>query len=215
MFELRIALKYLLPNPKSLSTALISLMSMTVVALVVWLVLVFLSVTVGIEKTWVSKLTSLYGPLRVSPTDEYYRSYFYQIDSYASASNHTLKTIGEKAMVALSDPYVETEDMEVPLGFSKADRDPSGMLIDPVKTAVNILDSLKEEFSGLKYQDYEISGALLKLELARAGRTSYLSQMSYLLSMQEENPLFTSLLTETLSNSLADDEVFIPKSYQS
>jgi len=190
-------------------------MSVTVVALVVWLVLVFLSVTAGIEKTWVSKLTSLYGPLRVSPTDEYYRSYFYQIDSYASASNHTLKTIGEKAMVALSDPYVEMEDMEVPSGFSKADRDSSGMLIDPVKTAVNILDSLKEDFPGLKYQDYEISGALLKLELARGGRTSYLSQMSYLLSIQEENPLFKSLLTEKPSKPLADDEVFIPKSYQS
>jgi lipoprotein-releasing system permease protein len=190
-------------------------MSVTVVALVVWLVLVFLSVTAGIEKTWVSKLTSLYGPLRISPTDEYYHSYFYQIDSYSAASNHTLKTIGEKARLPLSDPYVETEDMEIPLGLSKADRDPSGLLIDPVKTAINILHSLQEDFPGLKYQDYEISGALLKLELAREGRTSYLSQMSYLLSIQEENPLFPSLLIEKPSTPLADNEVFIPKSYQS
>ncbi|HAB98569.1 MAG TPA: hypothetical protein DCE71_01950 [Parachlamydiales bacterium] len=69
MFEWQIALKYLIPKRKSLSTALISMMSVFVISLVVWLVLVFLSVTKGIEQNWLNKLTSLYAPLRISPTD--------------------------------------------------------------------------------------------------------------------------------------------------
>lgn len=186
-------------------------MSVAVVALVVWLVLVFLSVTAGIEKTWVSKLTSLYAPLRISPTEDYYQSYYYQIDSYASASNHTLKTIGEKAEAPLSNPYVDAEDMEVPLRVSKADLDAAGQLIDPVKSAYSVLNDLPN----LKYQDYEISGALLKLELARGGRITYLSQMSYLLSAPEQNPFFPSLLIDKSEGPLAEDEVLLPKSYQS
>jgi lipoprotein-releasing system permease protein len=192
-------------------------MSIVVVAVVVWLVLVFLSVTAGIEKTWVSKLTSLYGPLRISPTDEYYRSYFYQVDSFASASNHTLKTIGEKASSSVSDPYISSEDMEIPLQWLQADCDSTGKLIDPVKIAIATLTDLKEQFPGLKYQDYEISGALLKLELAREGRSTYLSQMSYLLSIQEENPHFSTLLIPKSPQAppfLNDGEVLLPKSYQ-
>jgi lipoprotein-releasing system permease protein len=213
VFELRIALKYLIPNLRSLSTALISFLSVGVVAVVVWLVLVFLSVTEGMEKSWVSKLTSLYGPLRVSPTDAYYRSYYYHIDSYASASNHTLKTIGEKAIAPLSDPYLASEDMEISSLWTKADRDTTGALIDPVKTAIALLKKAETSFPGLKYQDYEISGALLKLELVRDGRSTHLSQMSFLLSAQEENPHFAKLLIEG-SPLLAENEVLLPKSYQ-
>ena len=183
-------------------------------ALVVWLVLVFLSVTAGIEKAWTTKLTSLYGPLRLCPTDAYYRSYFYQIDGYASASNHTLKTIGEKAESLASDPYLISEDMDLPLHITKIDRDTSGAVIDPVKRVMGVLDDLQKDFPSLKYQDYEISGALLKLELVRGGRTSALSQMSYLLSMQEANPHFANLLIDRAPGPLKDDEVLLPKSYQ-
>ena len=169
-------------------------MSVAVVSLVVWLVLVFLSVTAGIERNWLTKLTSLYAPLRLSPTDEYYRSYYYRIDSYASKSNHTLKTIGEKAGALLSDPYVPSEDMELPLFWSAPEVDGQNQLIDPVKIALRELEALKGDFKHFAFQDYEISGALLKLELERDGRTSYLTQMSYLLSLMEENPRFSALL---------------------
>lgn len=201
MFELKVALKYLVPKAKSLSTALISLMSVAVISLVVWLVLVFLSVTAGIEKNWLTKLTSLYAPLRISPTDQYYRSYFYQIDGLASASNYTLKTIGEKAEAHSSDPYT-SDDMEYP--WIK-DLDGAGRLKDPVKLAMHELDQM-----GLTHQDYEISGALLKLELNREGRTSYLSQMSYLLSYSDKNPNLSKLMTGTFS----EDGVILPKSYK-
>ena len=184
MFEWRIALKYLIPQRKSLSTALISLMSVLVISLVVWLVLVFLSVTRGIERNWVNKLTSLHAPLRISPTQKYYSSYFYQIDSVSEGSNYTLKTLGEKETALASDPYLPQSDMEPPRHWPIAERLSNGELLDPVKRAVAELQSLN-----LLFQDYEIGGALLKLGLRRPEEsgTSYLSQMSYLLSLTDKN----------------------------
>ncbi|MCC6128035.1 MAG: ABC transporter permease [Chlamydiae bacterium] len=191
MFEWQIALKYLVPKKRSLSTALISLMSVFVISLVVWLVLVFLSVTKGIEENWLSKLTSLYAPLRISPTEKYYSSYFYQVDAISSASNYTFKTLGEKAAAATSDPYLPELDMEPPAHWPKAAKTSNGKLIDPVKTAIQEIESL-----GLVFQDYEISGALLRLGLRKNGEPgiSHLSQMSYLLSLPSKNPRFETLV---------------------
>lgn len=224
MFELHVALKYLLPKRRSLSTTLISLMSVTVISLVVWLVLVFLSVTSGIEKNWVAKLTSLYAPLRISPTEKYYKSYYYQIDGLAAASNYTLKTIGEKAASYLSDPYSESVDAEIPFYWTKRD-EKNGKILDPVKLAVKELEQMPD----LVFQDFEIGGALLKLELEREGRISTLSQMSYLLSLTEKNPRLAELLlpsslnacysAEVCSGQVAlpkgnDTPILIPKSYR-
>jgi lipoprotein-releasing system permease protein len=170
------------------------MMSVFVISLVVWLVLVFLSVTSGIERNWLKKLTSLYAPLRIAPTDAYYRSYYYQIDGIAAASDFTLKTIGEKALATKSDPYSSEIDMELPHYWDQATVDAKNQFLDPVKVALKELSDLKSEFPDLHFQDYEVSGALLKLELNRAGRVSNLSQMSYLLSFAEENPYLSSLL---------------------
>jgi lipoprotein-releasing system permease protein len=234
LFELQIALKYLIPKKKSLSTALISGLSVFVISLVIWLVLVFLSVLSGIEKNWLQKLTSLHAPIRISPTDEYYHSYFYQIDSIASASNYTLKTIGEKAASSLSDPYAEKVDVEVPFFWAQRDLSDQKLLKDPVKIACQELSNLK-----LTYQDYEIGGALLRLSLNSSSQTnSYLSQMSYLLSISDQNPQFSSLILEPIHFDLEpasppeksayfvkgvlhfpklqnnEEPIFLPKSYK-
>lgn len=191
MFEWQIALKYLIPKRRSLSTALISLMSVFVISLVVWLVLVFLSVTKGLEQNWLNKLTSLYAPLRVSPTEEYYSSYFYRIDSLSSASHYTFKTLGEKAITSLSDPYSAEVDMQPPAHWPLPAQDQEGKFVDPVKRAYQELQQL-----GLSFQDYEIGGALLRLGLHKKGEPgiSYLSQMSYLLSLPSKNPLLHTLI---------------------
>ncbi len=193
MFEWQIALKYLIPKRKSLSTALISMMSVFVISLVVWLVLVFLSVTKGIEQNWLNKLTSLYAPLRISPTDAYYSSYFYRVDSIASSSQYTLKTLGEKAAALTSDPYSLETDMEPPLHWPKPELTANQELLDPVKEALKELQALNAPF-----QDYEIGGALLRLGLRKTtdGGTSYLSQMSYLLSLPSKNPRFHTLIAK-------------------
>lgn len=200
MFELAVAFKYLIPRRKSLSTALISFLSVFVISLVVWLVLVFLSVTAGIEKNWLNKLTSLHAPIRISPTDAYYRSYYYQIDSLAAASHYSLKTIGEKGESALSDPYAADADVEIPPLWPKKEA------TDLVKTAFHELAVL-----GLTYQDYEISSALLRLN--RPGG-SVLSQMSYLLSYPTQNPKFPSLIIESEPVSGPEIPLLLPKSYK-
>ncbi len=206
MFEFRVALKYLLPKKKALSTSIISLVSIFVITLVIWLVLIFLSVTAGIEKNWLKKLTSLNAPLRITPTEAYFSSYYYQIDSLADSSRYELKSIGEKMQAVSSDPYSKETDPELPFYFPKPDLFNDGKLKDPVKLAQGALDSVKKELS-LAYQDYEISGAFLRLATVRQDpllfteRTSFLSQMTYLLSFTGENPSLKELL---LKPSVAD-----------
>ena len=88
MFELSVACKYLIPRWRQLSVSIISIISVLVIALVVWLILVFFSVTDGLEKRWVDKLTSLTAPARITPTAAYYDSYYYRSDSISAASDY-------------------------------------------------------------------------------------------------------------------------------
>lgn len=172
-------------------------MSIFVISLVVWLVVVFLSVTTGIEKNWLKKLTSLHAPIRLVPTETYYSSYYYQIDQLAAASNYTVKSIGEKAAASQSDPYAAELDPEIPFYWPEAERVGSNReLLDPVKIAFHELSALKNEIPGLAFQDYQIGGALLRLSLHREAETSSLSQMSFLLSLTDENPRLRSLIAE-------------------
>ena len=96
MFELSVAFKYLLPRRRQLSVSIISLISILVISLVVWLILVFFSVTNGLEKIWVEKMISLTAPVRILPTEAYYKSYYYQIDSHSVAANYTPKSFAKK-----------------------------------------------------------------------------------------------------------------------
>jgi len=206
LFEINIALKYLVPRKKSWSTALISGLSVLVISLVVWLVLVFLSVTSGIERNWLHRLTSLHAPIRLSPTETYYHSYFYQIDTLAAASRYTYKTIGEKRESPLSDPYRPDSDPELPTLF------PPNYHNDPVKELFAALTELKQEIPDLTFQDYEMGGALFRLTLKTSAS---LSQMTYLLSIPDQNPSLPTLLETPLSDSsLPGLPIYLPKNYR-
>ena len=198
MFELSIALKYLIPRRKQLSVSLIALMSVVVISLVVWLVIVFLSVTEGIERGWLEKLTQLNAPIRITPTSDYYASYYYQIDSVSAASNYSYKTIGEKAEAKLSDPYNPEEDQEISARFGSADRLSNGTLKDPVKIAYQILSDLKKQRRDFAFQEFEISGALMRLQLLRPGANEdsqgFLTQVTYVSSFADQSPYVHSLL---------------------
>lgn len=197
MFELSIAKKYLVPKRKQLSVALISLMSVTVISLVVWLVLVFLSVTDGIERSWLQKLTTLNGPVRITPTPAYFSSYYYQIDNFSAATNYAPRSLAQKAAADKSDPYDAQSDMELPAHFPKPEK------VDPVKQAVAILKK-----RGLAYQEYEVGGAMLRLQMIRSSqnmapgmapgqeRQSFLTQVSYVSSLSDRNPHLRDLLNE-------------------
>lgn len=192
-------------------------MSVLVISSVVWLVLVFLSVTAGIEANWLKKLTSLHAPLRITPSDHYYSSYFYQIDTLSAASGYSPKTLGEKLESAKSDPYAENIDAEIPLYWPKPDHLASGELRDPVKIASQVLSE-----EGLLFQDYEIGGALLRLTVIRESDhvPTTLSQMAYLISLTEKNPNLSSLILSPHAEGpfLPDlgniAPVLLPKNYQ-
>jgi len=213
-FELSVAKKYLIPRKKQLSVSLIALMSVTVISLVVWLVLVFLSVTEGMERGWMERLTTLSGPIRITPKETYFSSYYYQIDTFSEKSHFTHKTIGEKKDAPLSDPYLSSSDMQLPENFPQKDLDSSGALKDPVKIAFEIFKQ-----KGLIAQDFELGGALLRLHMARPTQKirkevshQFLSQVSYLSSFSDKNPKLSSLL---LSPTMQDiNHLFYLANYQ-
>lgn len=202
MFELSFIRKYLTPKRKQLSVSLIGLLSILVITLVVWLVTVFISVTEGIEKNWLDKLTTLNAPVRIIPTQEYFSSYYYNIDRYAESSGYNVKSIREKAEALISDPYDPNFDEETPAMMPKPDRDGSGALKDPVKGLYAALDELRATHEKFVYQDIEMSGALLRLNLVRqdpntfntTDRQSHLTNVSYLATFPDKNPFLSQLL---------------------
>jgi lipoprotein-releasing system permease protein len=224
MFELKIAFKYLLFKKRRLSASLISLLSIVVISLVVWVVLVFLSVTNGIEKNWLNKLTSVNAPIRITPTQSYFSSYYYLIDSYCAESNFETKTIYEKSISDSSDPYDPNLDINLPLSLPNPTYDNLGF-VDPIKRLYAALENQKKIDNDFHYQDYEISAAILRLSLNREKKDlltnfkeatlSFLTQMTYLLSETDLNPNFQSLLLPYSQNDINHLLSQIDKSYSS
>ncbi len=203
MFEFALVKKYLSFKKSQLSVSLISLMSILVISVVVWLVLVFLSVTEGIERNWTQKLTALNGPIRIQPTENYFSSYYYQIDQYAQESNYSFKNIRQKAVSPHPDPYDYERDEELPSSFPKPQKEQNGSLKDPVKKAYQILEQLQKKISGFAFQDYELSGALLRLQISTdAISHQFLTQVSYLVSFTDQNPNIQSLLIHPQAKEL-------------
>ncbi|MDP1834758.1 MAG: FtsX-like permease family protein [Chlamydiales bacterium] len=196
MYELSVARKYLLPRWRQLSVSVISLISILVIALVVWLIVVFFSVTNGLEKYWVGKFVTLAAPVRITPTDAYYRSYFYQVDSISEGSDYQFKSIAEKLAAGDSDPYDPTMDEEIPSQWPVADRLPEGQLKDPVKEALAAI----HEIPGAIATNYETTFGNIRLRLARGashrvrnfrgeeGDQAFLAQATLVGSLEAENP---------------------------
>ncbi len=198
MFELSVACKYLLPRRRQLSVSIISLISILVISLVVWLIIVFFSVTDGLEKSWIKKLTALTAPVRLTPTEAYYNSYYYQIDGISSASDYSTKTIGEKQEALLVDPYDPESDQEIPPYWPLPDRSSEGSLKDLVKLAYTSLEQISD-VRGLRGQEFELTATHIRLNLLRFLRPpsfsktpspsrSSLSYPAYLGNFDGENP---------------------------
>lgn len=223
MFEFKIAFKYLLFKKSRFSSSLISLLSILIISIAVWLVLVFLSVTNGIEKNWIKKLTTLNAPVRIAPTEKYYSSYYYLIDSHSSKSNYTAKNIKEKIDSELSDPYDSEIDMELPYSFPKPIYE-RGVFLDPIKKLNEVLENQKSNLD-ISFQDYEISASLMRLTLNRGKKDlftefkdekiNFLTQMSYLLSLTENNPNLKSLILPPSNEDLNHLVYQMDKSFDS
>ena len=223
MFEFKIAFKYLLFKKSRFSSSLISLLSILIISIAVWLVLVFLSVTNGIEKNWIKKLTTLNAPVRIAPTEKYFSSYYYLIDSHSSKSNYTAKNIKEKIDSELSDPYDSEIDMELPYSFPKPIYE-RGVFLDPIKKLNEVLENQKSNLD-ISFQDYEISASLMRLTLNRGKKDlftefkdekiNFLTQMSYLLSLTENNPNLKSLILPPSNEDLNHLVYQMDKSFDS
>ncbi len=203
MFEFSVAKNYLWPRRKQLSVSLIGLLSIFVISLVIWLLLLFLSITEGIEKNWLSKVTSLNAPLRILPTEEYFNSYYYQIDAISSKSDYHLKSIREKLISEVSDPYSPEDDEEIPFYWPRGEFDEQEKLKDLVKCVFNTVSEVGSEQSlSLIAEDYEVAGALMRLRQIRKGDLSsiqgdsqnFLTQATYIASISESNTALYDLL---------------------
>lgn len=217
MFELSVAGKYLTPKWRQLSVSIISLISILVIALVVWLIVVFFSVTNGLEKSWIQKLVALTAPVRLTPTEDYYSSYYYLIDSLSAASDYTLKSIGEKRIAEVSDPYNPSMDEEIPSDWPKADLDKHGHVKDIVKLTFDSIRSLKN-FPDIKASDFEMTGGHLRLRLLRPSPvntlkltpfanqydTSVLTQAAYLGSFDPSNDLLAKAILPLTVHDIAN-----------
>lgn len=167
MFELSIAWKYLLPRRRQLSVSIISLVSIVVIALVVCLVILFFSITNGMERHWVSKLIAVTSPIRLTPTPAYYRSYYYQVDSISAEAGYAQRSIGQKLKANISDSYDPAVDEEVPSTWPPADRHADGSLRDLAKEAHQALLSVQNQFPDLRISDYETAFGTIRLRMTR------------------------------------------------
>jgi len=186
LFELSIALRYLLPRRRQLSVSIIALLSILVISLVVWLILVFFSVTHGMERRWMDSFVTFHSPLQLTPTDRYFHSYYHEIDRYAADSGYRTLSIGEKLRRDGGDPYDPDFDGELPAGFPPPDE------VDPVQDADQAIRGLGGRFRGLAVRDYEVSLTGLNLTQMRPlhGRLEErqrLSQLSYVASFDGTN----------------------------
>lgn len=214
MFELSVACKYLIPRRRQLSVSIISLVSTLVIALVVWLIVVFFSVKDGLENTWVNKIVALTAPIRITPTEKYYNSYYYLIDKISSNSDYTGKNIGEKLNTPQTDPYDPLQDEEVPLQWAKPDLDPSNTLKDLVKEAFAAASQLPD-LKNLQVNEFETSMAHLQLKLIRhpsnQATQQFIEQAVYIGTFDNLTPtLSTMLLAPTptdIQNALYMQEI--------
>lgn len=209
MFELSIALKYLIPRRRQLSVSIISIISVLVIALVVWLILVFFSVSNGLEKMWVEKLITLTAPVRVTPTPAYYHSYYYLVDSISEKSNFTSKSISEKRLSKISDPYQPDIDEEIPSDWMPAERHLNGSLKDLVKEVFASIDALN--VPGLTAHQFEMTYGNLRLRLVRplagnmrdaGANQAFLTQGVYLGSFESQNPNLQKTLLPLASSDV-------------
>jgi len=200
MFELGLALRYLIPRKKSLSASLVALLSTSVIALVVWLVLVFFSVTRAMESTWLEKITSLNGSIRIAPKEAYYNSYYYKSDAFALSSNYAHKTLGQKLLSVKSDPIDPSIDEDFQGAYLEKTLNNDSSIRDLVK---DLSSTLKKQADLASFSEMHVTGGSLRLRLIRdalsgafAGEKtqSFLASVPYFFALDPQNPKVGSVL---------------------
>lgn len=204
MYELSITRKYLIPRVRQLSVSIISLISVVVIATVVWLSIVFFSVQEGIEQRWTEKMLALTAPIRITPTTAYYSSYYFQIDGHSSASHFATKSLQEKRKASQVDPYNPEEDPSLPSELAN-----QRSSLDLVKEAEKAILSIP----GLSCEIFETTHATLKLRLVRNDTVQMISQSSYLVNFDQKNPRL-ALSPKPSQDAHLGEGILVPKSFK-
>ncbi len=210
IFELSTALHYLYPRFRYFSVSIISLISIFVIALVVWLSIVFFSAQESIELRWTEKMVAITSPMRLTPTSHYYNSYYYKIDLLSQDSNFSPKSISEKLKSNQTDPYNPDIDPPIPSQFPKPLKDSKGNVIDVVKKTQELIENL-----GYHCSSFETTYANLKLLFSQQeDENQYISQSSYLLSFDPGNARLQKSILPILSSDVQNVLEKILKSEQ-
>jgi lipoprotein-releasing system permease protein len=143
LFALSTALRLLKPNRFELPRTLISLLSLSVITTITWLVIVFYSVTEGLEHKWIDQLISFSGSVRLFPKDQYFQSYDYLLDTIDPQSDYEPTTLGTKSrhptdFLQLLNPIQKDE-----LDTSSLKRLFSEQQVDRVRISAKVFDLLK------------------------------------------------------------------------
>lgn len=194
--------------------SIISLISILVISLVIWLILVFFSVTRGLERGWIEKLVTITAPIRVTPTEKYFDSHYYQIDRLSSASNYSFLSIGEKLQAGY--PYDPDVDEELPADFPPKEEK------DLVKSLYQAIQTIPEASPS----EYEATNAALRLKLVREDphhNGAVLNQQMYVTSFGDDPSHLDKTLLAVTEKDLHNEEllgaregfgVFLPKSFR-
>lgn len=169
MFEFQIIKRYLIPSKTKISNSFISNISILTIALTVWLLIVFLSILKGVEKNWITKLTTLQAPIRLIPNEHYFQSDYFTQDGESPDTFFQYKTL-----------------------FEKQEEEQNNESIVP-----NLIQILKEK--NLSFDTYEVAAGVLKIQLSKIvdGRNfeSYITQASYLTNPPIHSVNFQKILT--------------------
>jgi len=190
MFEIDVAKQYLFPRWRRLSLSIISLIALLVITLVVWLILAFFSVTTSLERGWMEKLITLSAPVRVAPTEDYFRSDYYLLDTLSHKADYTTRTLRERTKQP-ETLYDAAIDEPAAADWIRTDKDLLAMLY-------SALDELKKEVADFETGFYEVASVGLKLNMKRfvdgEWVESALSHNLYALSHDKNNPNLSKIM---------------------
>lgn len=130
MFELTVALSYLLPRRGRLSQSVVALFAVFVISTIVWLTLVYFSTVGNIQERWAAKIQSIVGTYELIPTDAYFRTpsslidaktarFNYCVPRLSLHSNDTLPSWEEGQDDPLSTRETEALQRQIPLSRLK------------------------------------------------------------------------------------------------
>ncbi len=213
MFELKTIYRFIIPRKGEISSSLMSFISLFIITLVTWLSLVFLSVADGIERGWVQRLTSIHGPLKIVPTEAYHSSYYNKIDLYKYDSDYRTKSLREKR-ASVEPLEINAEiDEELPEDFPTPIMNHEGKPVDLLKKVFSIIEDLKTQKLVDKADEYEITGAMMRLRIFSKKDYGYnlISQASYIMSYDSTT---IHLLPEPVAQKTHYTPIFLPKSFQ-